>query len=93
MIFIMVMKHMKVLIVLFLCYIIVPICRWLLEKKNVPSVVIGVKNLSQLEDNLGAVGWSLSKDDMEQLDKVSKVDEPYPYEMINRLNAFRAGKK
>ena len=67
--------------------------RWLLEKKNVPSVVIGVKSLSQLEDNLGAVGWSLSNEDMEQLDTVSKVEEPYPYEMIKRLNAFRAGKK
>ena len=65
----------------------------MLEKNNIPSVVIGVKNLSQLEDNLGAVGWSLSKEDMEQLDNVSKVDEPYPYEMINRLNAFRLGKR
>ena len=43
-----------------------------MEKKNVPSVVIGVKSLSQLEDNLGAVGWSLSKEDMEQLDTVAR---------------------
>ena len=34
--------------------------RWLLEQPNVPSVIIGVKTLAQLEDNLGAVGWSLS---------------------------------
>ena len=37
-----------------------PINRWLLEQPNIPSVIIGVKTLAQLEDNLGAVGWSLS---------------------------------
>ena len=34
--------------------------RWLLEQPNIPSVIIGVKTMAQLEDNLGAVGWSLS---------------------------------
>eukprot|EP00092_Neocalanus_flemingeri_P001742 GFUD01001860.1.p1 GENE.GFUD01001860.1~~GFUD01001860.1.p1 ORF type:complete len:362 (+),score=71.11 GFUD01001860.1:97-1086(+) len=63
--------------------------RWLLEKKNVPSVVIGVKNLEQLEDNLGSVGWKMSVEDLEQLDEVSKLPEPYPYEMVNRLNKNR----
>ena len=62
--------------------------RWLLEKKNVPSVIIGVKNLAQLEDNLGTVGWSLTGEEMKRLDDVSAVAEPYPYEMINRLNIF-----
>ena len=64
----------------FYCY------RWLLEKKNVPSVIIGVKTLAQLEDNLGAVGWRLGAEAMEKLDNVSRLPEPYPYEMINRLN-------
>ena len=57
---------------------LVSICfRWLLEKKNVPSVVVGAKTVSgapadhllqvaQLEDNLGAVGWSLSTDQMDR---------------------------
>ena len=60
--------------------------RWLLEKKNVPSVIIGVKTMAQLEDNLGAVGWRLGAEDIEKLDTVSRLPEPYPYEMINRLN-------
>ena len=64
-------------------------CRWLLEKKNVPSVVIGVKSLAQLEDNLGSLGWSLTPGEMERLDEVSSIPEPYPYEMINRLNKTR----
>jgi len=63
--------------------------RWLLEKKNVPSVVIGVKTLDQLEDNLGSVGWKMPALDLELLDKVSSLPEPYPYEMINRLNINR----
>ena len=64
--------------------------RWLLEKQNVPSVVIGVKNLAQLEDNLGSLGWSLTNQEMERLDQVSAIPEPYPYEMINRLNKTRS---
>ena len=63
--------------------------RWLLGKKNVPSVVIGVKNLEQLEDNLGSVGWKMSAADLKLLDDVSSLPEPYPYEMVNRLNINR----
>ena len=55
-----------------------------------PSVVIGVKNLAQLEDNLGSLGWSLTSQEMERLDEVSAIPEPYPYEMINRLNKSRS---
>ena len=55
-----------------------------------PSVVIGVKTLAQLEDNLGSLGWSLTPQEMERLDEVSSIPEPYPYEMINRLNKTRS---
>ena len=55
-----------------------------------PSVVIGVKTLAQLEDNLGSLGWSLTPQEMERLDEVSSIPEPYPYEMINRLNINRS---
>jgi len=60
--------------------------RWLLEQPNVPSVIIGVKTMAQLEDNLGSVGWKLSPQQVGELEAVSRVQEPYPYEMINRLN-------
>jgi len=60
--------------------------RWLLEQPNVPSVIIGVKTMAQLEDNLGAVGWSLNPKQVAELETVSRVQEPYPYEMINRIN-------
>lgn len=39
--------------------------RWLLQKPSVPSVVIGVRTLEQLESNMGAAGgWELSKDEV-----------------------------
>merc|ERR550517_2458031 len=59
--------------------------RWLLDKNNVPSVVIGVKKIDQLEDNLATMGWILTKDEIERLDAASNIPAPYPYEMINRL--------
>ena len=49
-----------------------------------------MKNLAQLEDNLGSLGWSLTPGEMERLDEVSSIPEPYPYEMINRLNKTRS---
>ena len=66
--------------------------RWLLQKENVPSVVIGVKSLQQLSDNLGVNGWKLTDGEMKALDEASDAPLPYPYEMITRLGKFRARK-
>lgn len=33
----------------------------------------------QLRENLGAVGWSLTKDQIAKLDAASTVTLPYPY--------------
>ena len=36
--------------------------RWLIQQDTVSSVIIGVKTLEQLEDNMGAAkGWELTK--------------------------------
>jgi aryl-alcohol dehydrogenase-like predicted oxidoreductase len=45
----------------------------------VSSVIIGARNEIQLRDNLGAVGWSLSPEQIAKLDKTSEVMPPYPY--------------
>ncbi|MBP2444968.1 aldo/keto reductase [Rhizobium leguminosarum] len=52
---------------------------WLLSRPTVSSVIIGARNEEQLRQNLGSVGWSLSKDEIERLDAVSAVTVPYPY--------------
>lgn len=52
---------------------------WLLTRPTVATVILGARNESQLQDNLGAVGWSLSDDQLQRLDKASAVTPPYPY--------------
>jgi aryl-alcohol dehydrogenase-like predicted oxidoreductase len=52
---------------------------WLLTRPTVSSVIIGARNETQLRDNLGAVGWSLSPEQIATLDKASDVMAAYPY--------------
>ncbi|WP_407167937.1 aldo/keto reductase [Bradyrhizobium sp. ORS 111] len=52
---------------------------WLLTRPSVSSVIIGARNEAQLRDNLGAVGWSLTPDQIARLDKASAVMPGYPY--------------
>lgn len=44
---------------------------WLLENKQISSAIIGPRTLEQLTDNMGAVGLSLSIDEMDVLKKAS----------------------
>ncbi|MGY3441832.1 MULTISPECIES: aldo/keto reductase [unclassified Bradyrhizobium] len=53
--------------------------RWLLTRPSVSSVIIGARDEAQLRDNLGAVGWSLSPDQIARLDKASAMMPAYPY--------------
>ena len=46
---------------------------WLLRRPTVASVIIGARNEEQLQQNLGAVGWSLNGDQIDRLDAASAV--------------------
>ncbi|WP_213737188.1 aldo/keto reductase [Bradyrhizobium sp. dw_411] len=65
---------------------------WLLSRPTVASVIIGARNEAQLRDNLGAVGWLLSPEQIQRLDTASNVMPAYPYypyrtqEGFSRLN-------
>ena len=61
---------------------------WLIGRPTVSSVIIGARNEQQLRQNLGAVGWSLSKEQVVKLDKASAVTAPYPYFPYRRQEAF-----
>lgn len=61
---------------------------WLLSRPTVSSVIIGARNEEQLRQNLDAVGWSLSKAEIERLDSVSAVTAPYPYFPYRRQEGF-----
>ncbi len=52
---------------------------WLLSRPTVCNLVVGARNEEQLKQNLGAVGWSLSADQIDRLDAVSRKTPPYPY--------------
>jgi aryl-alcohol dehydrogenase-like predicted oxidoreductase len=52
---------------------------WLLSRPSVCNVVVGARNEDQLRANLGAIGWSLSLDQIDRLDAVSRQHPPYPY--------------
>ena len=52
---------------------------WLLQRPTIVNVVLGARNEEQLRDNLGAIGWNLSPEQMSRLDVVSKRTLSYPY--------------
>jgi aryl-alcohol dehydrogenase-like predicted oxidoreductase len=52
---------------------------WLLRRPTVSTVIIGARDERQLRDNLGAVGWSLTPEQVAMLDAASAVTLPYPY--------------
>ena len=47
--------------------------------RSVASVVIGARNEEQLRQNLGAVGWQLTPEQVAALDAASETQRPYPY--------------
>jgi aryl-alcohol dehydrogenase-like predicted oxidoreductase len=52
---------------------------WLLQRPTVSTVLIGARNEEQLRQNLGAIGWQLSADQIARLDAASAMEAPYPY--------------
>ncbi|OYO10417.1 aldo/keto reductase [Enemella evansiae] len=61
---------------------------WLLRRPSVASVIIGARTEAQLRDNLGAVGWALTADQVSRLDAVSAVPAPYPHFPYERQEGF-----
>lgn len=52
---------------------------WLLQRPGVSNLVIGARNEEQLRQNLGALGWQLSAEQMAKLDAASARTPAYPY--------------
>ena len=61
---------------------------WLLQRPTVSSVIIGARNEEQLRQTLGAVGWSLTAEQVAKLDAASAVTAPYPYFPYRRQEGF-----
>ena len=52
---------------------------WLLQRPTVSNIIIGARTEAQLRDNLGAVGWNLTKEQVAKLDAASATPKAYPY--------------
>ena len=52
---------------------------WLLTRPSISTVIIGARTEEQLRQNLGAVGWKLSAEQIAKLDAASAVSPAYPY--------------
>lgn len=52
---------------------------WLLQRPSVATVIIGARNEEQLRQNLGAVGWNLTVEQVARLDAASAKTPAYPY--------------
>jgi aryl-alcohol dehydrogenase-like predicted oxidoreductase len=61
---------------------------WLVNRPSVSSVIIGARNEQQLRDNLGAVGWSLTTEQVRHLNLASAVVPAYPYFPYHRQEGF-----
>ena len=52
---------------------------WLLRRPTVSTVIVGARNEEQLRQNLGAVGWKLTPEQIAKLDAASFAPLAYPY--------------
>ncbi|MGH8158053.1 MAG: aldo/keto reductase [Rhodanobacter sp.] len=52
---------------------------WLLQRPTVATVVIGARDEAQLRQNLGAIGWNLTPEQVAKLDAASAPVKAYPY--------------
>lgn len=62
---------------------------YVLAKPFTTTVIIGAKNMEQLDDNLEATKLKLTADDMKKLDELSQLPHEYPGWMLARQGAER----
>lgn len=55
---------------------------WVLAQPGVDSVVLGVRTIEQLQDNLGSADLHLTEAQIERLNKASATEKGYPYRFL-----------
>lgn len=53
--------------------------RWLLDKREVTSIIIGPDLPEHVDDTLGALGWSLEMEERVRLDALSAAPKPFKF--------------
>ncbi|WP_459719547.1 aldo/keto reductase [Actinophytocola sp. KF-1] len=60
--------------------------RWLLQRPPVTAPIIGPRTIDHVEDNLAAVGWALTPDQVDRLTTAGDAETlPYPYGLLTRF--------
>jgi len=63
---------------------------WLLAQREVSTVIVGARTIEQLQDNLGAGEVTLSGEELQDLEQVSRLPEEYPGWMLERQGQYRS---
>lgn len=53
---------------------------WVLTRPGVTAPIVGARTTEQLQENLGAAGWALSKEHVDALTAASALEVTYPYD-------------
>ena len=62
---------------------------WVSRRPAVSSVLVGARTERQLRDNLAALTWQLSEEEMRRLNEASAIPFAYPYWHQRRFGAER----
>ena len=63
---------------------------WLLSRRAVSSVIIGAKNIDQLQDNIASTKLTLTPANLDVLDDASKLPPEYPGWMMAMQAQYRS---
>jgi aryl-alcohol dehydrogenase-like predicted oxidoreductase len=58
---------------------------YLLCKPGISSVVVGIRTLEQLADNLKTTDWQLAPEEILKLDKLSEPAPIYPHDFLSHF--------
>src|SRR4051794_11375198 len=60
---------------------------WVIQQAGVTVALLGARTVTQLEDNLGAVGWRFEPEHLARLDASSRIAAGYPQEFQRWMSA------
>jgi aryl-alcohol dehydrogenase-like predicted oxidoreductase len=55
---------------------------WTLTRPGVVSTILGARSVAQIEDNLGALAFTLSDEQLRRLDAISRISLGFPHEFV-----------
>jgi aryl-alcohol dehydrogenase-like predicted oxidoreductase len=65
--------------------------RWLIEQEGVTTALVGARTPAEVDDNVGAVGWPLDSETLQQVQAISDdlyISMPYYYDMWGNWSSW-----